>query len=195
MVTNIPGRSHHCSPGTPCPGAPQHHVQEPGTAEGTDITVSLGLPCTELLPQGSEGWPKVQWDVGGPVTTSPGLWGRAAAHQLCPAWLPRAALLHEAAQTSQPGHRKAKRETVGSCFVLIQHPARHLSQGSPVLTQSCPIPPPAKGCWHVHGPCPARAAPAEPAPGHLPGFEARQEFYPGFWLPFPSKGFALVPVS
>lgn len=38
---------------------------------------------------------------------------------------------------------------MGSCFVLIQHPARHLSKASPVLTQSCPVPPPAKDCWHV----------------------------------------------
>lgn len=97
------------------------------------------------------------------------------------------ALLHETAQAFQPCHQKAKRETVGSCFVLIQHPARHLSQASLVLTQSCPIPPPAKGCWHVPGPCPAHA---EPAPGDLHGFKACQEFYPGIWLPFSSKGFA-----
>lgn len=70
------------------------------------------------------------------------------------------ALLHETAQSFQPGHQKAKRETVGSCFVLIQHPARHLSQASPMLTQSCPIPPLPRAA----GMCMGRAQPTQNQP-------------------------------
>lgn len=146
---------HHGSPGTPSPGAPQHHVQhpgqEPGTAEGTDIShhvPGLGLyrtasPGIRGITQGSVGHKR-------PCHHLPRSLGKGCS----PSALSWAALLHGTAQTFQPGDQKAKREPVGSCFVLIQHPARHLSQSSPVLTQSCPIPPPAKGCWHVPGPCP-----------------------------------------
>lgn len=62
-----------------------------------------------------------------------------------------------------------------------------------------PSPAPSHPLPRAAGMCMGRAQPVQlqqnQAPGDLPGFEARQEFYPGFWLPFPSKGFALVPVS
>lgn len=78
-MTNIPGWSCHCSPGTPCPGAPQYHGQHPRQEPGTRLALHL------TASPGIRGIPKAQWDTGGPVTTSPGLWGRAAAHQLYPA--------------------------------------------------------------------------------------------------------------
>lgn len=70
-------------------------------------------------------------------------------------------------------------------ILLCPYPASSQAPfaASLMLTQPCPIPPPAKGSWHVPGPCPARGAPAQPAPGDLHGFEACQEFYPGIWLP------------
>lgn len=54
-----------------------------------------------------------------------------------PSALSYLALLHETAQTFQPAHQKAKGEAAGSCFVLIQHPARHLS--SPGFSRADPV--------------------------------------------------------
>lgn len=96
---------------------------------------------------------------------------------------PSALSCHEAAQTFQPGHQRRKLWDPA----LSLSASRLLPQASLVLTQSCPIPPPAKGCWCVPGPCPAHGAPAQPAPGDLHGFEACQEFYPSVWLPFSSE--------
>lgn len=174
-MTNIPGRSHPPSPGTPRPGAPQHHCR--GARHRSPP--AWAWPAPDCFPRDQRDHPRSSGpreELSPPPQVS---WGRAAAHQLC------AALLHETAPTFQPGHQRAERETVGSCFVLIQHPARHLSRASPVPAQSCPIPPPAQAAGMCMGS-------AQPAPGHLQGFEACQEFYPGICLPFSSKGFCHV---
>lgn len=90
---------------------------------------------------------------------------------------PSALSCHGAAQTFQPGHQRGKLWDPALSFSSIQAPFPGLSGADPVLPHPHP-------CWCVPGPCPARGAPAQPAPGDLHGFEACQEFYPSIWLPF-----------
>lgn len=149
-------------------------MQHPGTAQGTDIT--WAFPARHCFPREQRDHPRfsgTQQDLSPP----PQSLGKSSSDLSC----------HElpfSMEQLKPSSLVTRQQNTG---ILIQHPARHLSQASLMLTQPCPIPPPAKGSWHVPGPCPARGAPAQPAPGDLHGFEACQEFYPGIWLPFSSQ--------